>query len=255
VNHDGYTVAISISAPEESQLAARGLSLDHVRHAYIELARQILARGGSLAYGGNPLADKPSYVQILIALLRTYSNPDRPPPERIQLYLAAPIWRKLGSDVRAELCNFATLTEVDAVAGAPLEVAGGQPGLGPHFTAMREAMAAETDARVVLGGRLEKPFAGRWPGIVEEAYLTQRCGRPLYVAAGLGGAAALVADLIRGRERPDIDLADEATLRAAFEHADLHNGLTSEENALLFETADLDLVVALVLRGLEAPPR
>jgi len=245
------SVSISISPPEEAELARRGLSLDHIRHAYIEVARQILARGGTLAYGGNPLNVEPNYVDILIALLRTYSKPDRPAPERVLIYLAAPAWCGLDADKRAEIGVFATIKKVPAVETAPLQAPLGDKSVGPHFTAMREAMTADTDARVVIGGRIAEPFVGLWPGVVEEAYLTVRAGQPLYVAGGLGGAAALVADLVRGRARADVELADRDALLKTFEGADLNNGLTADDNALLFDTADLDLMVALVVRGLE----
>lgn len=242
------TVAISVSEPEERELAARGLAGEHVHHAYVELARQILAAGGSLAYGGNPRAGEPNYVQILLALLRTYSKPDRPPAERIQLYLAAPVWREMTTTDRARIRVLATLNEVPS-AGDELGPA------GPDFTLMREAMAAATTARIILGGRLQGPFGGRWPGIVEEAYLTIGADRPLYIVGGLGGAAALVADLVRRCEPADDGLADVETLRAAIGGADLRNGLTTEENELLFETADLDLIVGLILRGLGSADR
>jgi hypothetical protein len=245
-------VAISISAPEEPELARRGLSLDHVRHAYIELARQILAAGGSLAYGGNPLADVPNYVHILIALLRTYSKPDRPPPERVQIYLAAPVWTQLDADMRGQIGVFATIVSVPGAEGVALQAPIGSKVVGPHFTAMRQAMTAGTGARIVVGGRIVPPFVGLWPGVVEEAYLTLEAGQPLFVAGGLGGGAALVADLIAGVQRPDAGLEDEARLRETFADADLRNGLSDEENALLYATADLDLLVALILRGLRS---
>jgi hypothetical protein len=111
-------------------------------------------------------------------------------------------------------------------------------------------MTAGTDARIVVGGRVVPPFVGIWPGVVEEAYLTLEAGQPLFVAGGLGGGAALVADLIGGIARPDAGLEDEPRLRETFAGADLRNGLSDEENALLFTTADLDLLVALILRGL-----
>jgi len=68
--------AISISDPPDRELAQRGLSADHLRHAFVELARQILAAGGSLAYGGDLRSG--GYTETLLALLRTYSRPDRP---------------------------------------------------------------------------------------------------------------------------------------------------------------------------------
>ena len=236
-------VGISISEPADSELATRGVTLDHVHHAYVELARQILASGGALAYGGNPQASEPNYVRILLTLLHTYSKRDRPPRDRIQIYLAAPIWRQLTTPERARMRVLATLNPIDPAEGEPADPA-------RDFTAMRVAMTDATDARVIIGGRLRGPFAGRWPGIIEEAYLTLQAGKPLFVAGGLGGAAALVADLIRGHVRPDLELADAAMLPDAFLGADLRNGLHPEENALLLQTADLDLLVALILRGL-----
>jgi hypothetical protein len=216
-------VGISVSEPGTAELEARGLSHAHVHHAFVEIARQILAAGGSLAYGGDLRAG--GYTASLLSLLRTYSDPDRPATERIRLYFGAPAWRKLRAADFAELRTLST----------PIKVAAAGRGSAPaaDFTAMRERMTAETDARVVVGGLLAG-YVGAQPGVVEEAELALRAGKPLLVAGGLGGAAARVADSLR--ERPATDL---------------RNGLDAEENAVLFATADLDLIVALILRGLE----
>jgi hypothetical protein len=233
-------VGISVSEPAESELAARGVGQEHVRHAYVELARQILAAGGSLAYGGSPQASKPNYVEILMGLLRTYSRPGRPPRERVQLYLAAPIWQTLSSNDLAPLQVLATVNETPPARDG-----------SRHYTVMREAMTAATDARVIVGGRTTG-YIGRWPGILEEAYLALRASQPLYIAGGLGGAAALAVDLVRGRARPDFKVPERRELRDVLEGAKLHNGLTEGENDQLFETVDLDLMVALIMRGLRS---
>ncbi|HEY1964991.1 MAG TPA: hypothetical protein VGG59_08670, partial [Acidobacteriaceae bacterium] len=47
------TVGLSVSEPDEQELVRLGLDEIHVRHAFIEIARHILARGWSLAYGGD----------------------------------------------------------------------------------------------------------------------------------------------------------------------------------------------------------
>jgi hypothetical protein len=65
------------------------------------------------------------------------------------------------------------------------------------FTAMRQRMTAETDVRIVMGGRMTGQ-QGRWPGVVEEAYLAIRAGQPLFIAGGLAGAAARVAGAVQG---------------------------------------------------------
>ena len=255
-------VSISVSPPGDHELLPRGLSEDHLRHAFVEVARQILASGGSLAYGGDLRAG--GYTETLIALLRTYSRADRPSKERVRQYLARPVWEQMAPSDAIDPSIYLTVVKVP----------GGRNGVQDRaskardFTAMREAMARDTSARVIIGGRLAGQ-TGRWPGIVEEAYLTIAARRPLFVCGGLGGAAGRVAlaliglwpeELTESFQQAHNDdyeklVADdvgpsEATLRRALLEAELKNGLEPEENRLLLETADLDLMVALVLRGL-----
>ena len=52
------------------------------------------------------------------------------------------------------------------------------------------------DARVCVGGPVAG-FQGWFGGIVEEAHQAQAAGKPLYVSALFGGAAAQVIDAIR----------------------------------------------------------
>ncbi len=165
---------------------------------------------------------------------------------------------------------------------------------------MRRYMETQTRARVVLGGTTapkkgvddKAGYGGRYPGVVEEAWRTLTHGKPLYVAAGFGGAAALVASALESddpsRELDDKTWADNAAwvalsseldgdpdfkrLKLPGSQADLHkaiyalgheyltsddlsvrwNGLTVAENRELFATRDPLTVVALVLKGLIA---
>ena len=99
-------VAISVSDPGPEELACRGIADFHVRHAFVELARQILADGGDLAYGGD--LRQGGYTEDLISLLRTYSAEDRPESERIRQYLAAYVEREADEDAAAELALVTT---------------------------------------------------------------------------------------------------------------------------------------------------
>ena len=65
------------------------------------------------------------------------------------------------------------------------------------YTAMRQCVTGinvtgMSQARFVLGGQLNG-FKGSMPGIIEESIHAIEAGQPLYVAAGFGGTAALVA--------------------------------------------------------------
>ena len=199
---------------------ARGLGEDHVRHVFIEAARQVLAAGGSLAYGGDLRAN--GYTQLLLALVRTYSRPDRPPRERILQYLAAPVWRTLRVKDAEELAILATPIEVppaDARAGTTAAAR------ARDYTAMRVRMTAESDARIVLGGRLWGR-QGRWPGVVEEAYLALRRGQPLFVLGGLGGAANRIGAALRGT------WPDELTEAFQLEHTEAARALADDPTAV-----------------------
>lgn len=71
------------------------------------------------------------------------------------------------------------------------------------LTLMRQQMTLETQARVVVGGKLFG-FSGLYPGVVEEAWFSLVSRRPLYLIGFLGGAAQAVIDLLEGQERPEV---------------------------------------------------
>ena len=110
-------VGISVSEPAEPRLIGLGLSQLHVRHAFIEIARHLLAAGCSLAYGGD--FRQQGYTEAMLDLVRTYSRRDRPGPRRILVYSAWPRWLGLSVDDRAEIASVATLVQVDRPLGAP----------------------------------------------------------------------------------------------------------------------------------------
>jgi SLOG cluster2 len=258
-------VGISVSDPDSSELERHGVTEDHLRHAFVEIVRQVFAAGHSIAYGGDLRAR--GFTETLVALLRTYSVKDAPAPTRVRQYLAHPAWKDLSAADLSPLASIATVVRVQPHG----DRSGGETaGRARDFTAMRAAMTEETDARIAVGGRLHGQ-SGRWPGIVEEAYLAVRAARPLFVAGGLGGAAERLADAVRGDWPQELtddyqaahtevhgELVDagvgpsETELRETLVRAELRNGLEPEENALLLRTTDLDLLVALILRGLHA---
>jgi hypothetical protein len=243
-------VGVSVSDPGKAENERHGTLNAHTRHAFVEIVRQIFAAGGSFAYGGHLEAE--GYTDTLLSLLRTYSLADRPAAERVHQYLARPTRESLTAQQELDLATYATPVEVPAVGEGDDRVA-----LAREFTAMRELMNEDIDARIVMGGKLVG-YVGRWPGVVEEAYLAIEHGRCVYVVGGLGGAAERVARAVRGEWPSDLEADPEVPgrsqdeLRAIFDGADLRNGLDDEENEQLMCTTDLDLIVALILRGLVA---
>jgi hypothetical protein len=199
-------VGISVSEPADEELLRLGMSELHVRHVFIEIVRHVLAAGWSVAYGGDFRAR--GYTEALLDLVRTYERTALSGPEQVKCYLAWPRWTELSDADRAELANIATVVEVPAPTGAPDSL--------PQFadrspderlwnalalTSMRQRMAGDLGAAVVIGGRIAGQ-QGLVPGVVEEAGIALAAGVPLFVAGGFGGCGRLIARTLEG-EKPD----------------------------------------------------
>lgn len=274
------TVGVSVSEPSADELVALGLSELHVRHAFIEIVRHVLAQGGSIAYGGDLRAA--GYTHALFDLVRTYNPRDLTGPERVRAVLAWPIGLGLTAAERADLANVATIDEVARPDGSP-------PSLPPvpernpeellwnsrSLTTMRQQMTSAIGARVVVGGRAAGQ-QGLLPGVIEEAALAIEATTPLYVIGGFGGCGRVLVDALRGSTPDELtldyqlantprysELYDQAAsvelapsfddVRRRFSEAGvegLNNGLDRPDNERLFTTDNADEVVALLLRGL-----
>ena len=280
VSRADLLVGISVSEPADQELINLGLSELHLRHAFTEAVRHILAAGWSVAYGGDFRSR--GYTAALIDLVRTYEPTVCSGPEHFTCYLAWPLWTELSPAARAELANIVTTVQVSAPDGAPPFLAS-VPDRGPSerwwnalaLTAMRKRMMRDVGALLVVGGRVFGQ-QGFYPGVLEEAALALASEVPLYVAGGFGGCGRLLGRVLDG-ERPvelSIDYQREHTrwyadLLAGAENAGeapdfahlvaefsstglrgLNNGLDTSDNRRLLETDDVDELIALTLRGL-----
>ena len=274
-------VGISVSEPTNEELINFGLSELHIRHAFTEVMRHVLAAGWSVAYGGD---FRPrGYTAALLDLVRTYERTVLSGPDHFTCYLAWPLWTELTDADRAELANIVTTVQVPAPEGAPASLAP-VPDRTPierwwnalALTAMRKRMTRDVGALVVVGGRVSGQ-QGLYPGVVEEASLALASDVPLYVAGGFGGCGRLLARVLDGEQQPAelstdyqrahtkwytdlLEGAKHAGVPPDFGRllaelssrglAGLNNGLDNGDNRMLLETANVDELIALILRGL-----
>jgi hypothetical protein len=86
------------------------------------------------------------------------------------------------------------------------------------LSTMREEVNKDIDARVTLGGKLVG-YSGMYPGMLEEAYLALRDGKPLYLMGALGGCTRRMIDLLRGSDvaefTEEYQIAHSPTVRDA----------------------------------------
>jgi hypothetical protein len=282
----GRVLGISIS--ESPDLEALGFSEIHLRDALIEFARYMLAAGATIAYGGDLRAG--GFTHTLFDLVSTYKGAGGSEANRIRNYLAWPIHLLLTVEQRAELKTCAEIITLpppdvpglDSDAFLPPADAESTYAWCLSLTRMRERLAQDNGAQVLMGGRLIG-YKGKYPGLVEEAYETMKAGKPLFLIGAYGGCTGAVIEAVRGNRPTGLTQKQQCendSYREVYDYYNqhapateeridyeklvdffneqgidgLHNGLSAEENERLFTTPHIPETIALLLKGLIAVP-
>jgi len=296
---DGIRLGISASPAEMAELAALGLSELHVEDAVRVLARQALAAGATLVYGG--ALGPGNLTESLFEMIGAYNKGGLVQFPRLIDYPPWPWHQEVDKDWLAQRRHMLEVRPCDPPEDVRKFSAGDGPGhverlkktvegryaLARSLYHMREIITQSTDARIVLGGKVTG-FSGLVPGIVEEALLTLRRKKPMYIAGGFGGAARLVALAMQGQKPPyftrehqekistayadtlsfyeqrrrdspglglpDVDFSSAQRELEAYGLRGLtaRNGLTESENLELFSTGSTDAALFLIMKGLSA---
>jgi hypothetical protein len=262
------SVRLGLSASDSPDLARLGLDRRHFELALGELARLVLAGGGTLAWGGH-LRDG-GLTRILVdEVVRSGRKDD----DALLVCLAWWVHRevplstirqtqdRLGLHGRV-ICLSKEGTEIPPDTDRS-EAPEPEPDPGEkarQLSKMRDYLVRHTQGRLMIGGR-HTDFQGRRPGLVEEALLTLRADQPLYLAAGFGGATADIARaagldmgwLPADPDAPAIDPLltkglDEIT--ATLTAHPLVHGLDAADQATLAGTPRPSAIATLVSRGL-----
>ncbi len=206
---DGWQVALSLSDSRDTPEGGgpMGLTADHIQDVTVFLARALIGVGAAIAYGGD-FREK-GFTRLLAQMVSSYNETARRNADFLHSYLAATI-RPI--DGRGVVFESHSLREEGALLAPPPATGVSAARSALYFSDMRRFMETETRARVVLGGAtMPRAFdaggyGGRYPGVVEEAWRTLELGKPLYVAGGFGGAAALVARALESATpSPELD--------------------------------------------------
>ena len=248
---------VGISISESPDMRFFGFSDGHLKDAMAGFAIYLLSSGATLAYGGD-LRNR-GFTRLIFDLVLRY----RPGQEAVRNYLAWPVHATMNAnDIREleeALQGFARLILV-ALDGKPMPcrehrtvppTAVNDRAWRIGLTAMRELMCAQTEARIVLGGKLEG-YNGALPGVAEAALLALAAKQPVFLVGGFGGCARAIAETLGLADRW-AGSRDTWQGREQFEgrtETDLNNGLTLEENCQLASTPHVDHAITLVLTGL-----
>ncbi len=256
----GFKLAISIS--DSPDLARLGLTSTHLEMALGEVARAVLIASGRIVYGGH--LDQAGYTAFLIHECEKFGSRNRPFTGAVPW----PVHRQVPlaeiDRLRSTINLFGQYEFLDADGNVLDDPAQGR---GPDpvdvdaettvrgLTAMRQRVTDQADGRLVLGGKREG-YQGRVPGVLEEAVLSIRAGKPIYVAGGFGGVAgdtAVVLGLdpdgwLKLPERPDDDFIELEALASSWDATT--NGLSVEQNRQLAVSYRASEIASLVIVGL-----
>ncbi len=262
---------LGISVSESPDLGRLGLLGTHLRLALAEASRAMLIAGARIVYGGH--LDPDGYTAFLRAEMEKYSRRDQP----LTVCLAWQEHRRIPlADLAAAEDDLGLYGKIVYLSADGDEIPRGydRTELAESvedlelrrraLTALRDYMIDRTDARVLFGGK-RTGFEGRYPGVLEEALLSIKAGRPLFLASGFGGVTLDIAralgldpeglfDAIATNEERDESLSEGlARIESAAREADWRgdqNGLSHDENLCLAATHRPSEVASLVALGL-----
>ncbi|KJY85655.1 hypothetical protein TW84_21385 [Vibrio neptunius] len=276
-------LGISISEPDNEELSHLGMSKDYLKYISQSVAKHTLYQGGTLVYGGDL---RPSgYTEFIFDEALVVQDRLRRNDIKVRNYSAWPIY--LLDD--EEMCEWiATYNKVATFIKVPLsqelkKKIDEDEFLPPNdidnkivwsktLSDMRQKMIGETDARICVGGRL-RGYKGRCPGVLEEILMAIRGRQPVYLMGAFGGVVGRVCELLESNQVPEeltsswqesqnedfleiaqnlgFDFDKEVNNLSQFGLYELSksNGLSVEENIMLFHTLDIGVALDLIFKG------
>ena len=253
------------------------------------LARHLLARECTLAYGGDLRED--GFTQFILdetAVLRDRLQEDT--NLHIENYLSWPVYVKTSSiDWHARYPDIVEKNEVKI----PVDISNDvdkteylEPDCVENryiwsrcLSTMREQIIPSSVATIFAGGKIDG-FVGKMPGVLEEFMIAQREGKPIYMVGGLGGATKILCDFIKNPGSIPQQFTEEWQCNHTAGYADLQEyasrkgysakykdlqdtivnmninilakraGLDIKQYIHLMETPFVDEAVRLILKGL-----
>lgn len=280
-------IGISISDPETIELKNSGQDTSHLFRLSQCVANYVLGRGATLIYGGD--LRKNGYTEQLLQVAQILKDRLRMPNIYLKNYLAWPIYLSDTSEIKkwkAQHCGLLKMNEIPMDEMVSDLVPTDKKFLNPDtvdncyvwsksLSKMRNEMIRDCDARICAGGKKTK-YKGKMPGVLEEILIALELGCPLYLLGGFGGIVHDVCEVLQGNKCPDSlteqwqdknnegyrellrkyeergEKVDYQEIQKKLKSFKLNNGLSEEENKILFNTVFVDEAVQLILKGLQS---
>lgn len=278
----GNKIAISVSVNED--LEKIGFSEQHLNDISIEIARYIIANDGVALYGGDLREN--GFTYYFSELSNQYKKTNDKEFKFIN-YFVFPNTKRLTRDVRLDFHSKQiqikevpipkTISIDEQREYNPIKCIEDRYSFCECFKEMRIQMAKDCTARVLVGGKITN-YLGYIPGVIEEALYTLRENKPLYLVGAFGGATEKLIKLIKSETVKELtndfqyntdfliefkdyviskcDYADYDLLKTELSKFDVKklselNGLSEEENEILFTSKNIHQIMYLLMKGLK----
>lgn len=282
-------VGISISDVPNDGFNKNHLAVNQSVRLAQDLARHILARSGTLIYGGDLRKD--GFTEFILGEAIALKNRLNTNEIHVENYLAWPIY-KADKEMIAWRSNYRAVmqtveTEIPDDIASDVDKDNYLPPSTPQnkyywsrcLTEMRLNSIDSSHARICAGGKLFG-YTGKMPGVLEEILIAIDKEKPIFLLGAFGGVVGEVCKVLRGEPYPTpltetwqvthnagyIDL--QSIARAHGTHADYDKvktvlvnidirtlsktaGLEEEEYSGLMGSPFIDECVHLIMRGLK----
>lgn len=273
-------IAISVSINED--LEKIGFSEQHLNDISIEIARYIIANDGIALYGGDLREN--GFTYYFSELSNQYKKTTDKDFKFVN-YFVFPNTKRLTRDVRVdfhskqieikEILVPKTVSIDEQKEYNPSKCIEDRYSFCECFKEMRIQMAKDCSARILVGGKFTD-YLGYIPGVIEEALYTLKESKPLFLVGGFGGATEKLIKLIKGEvveeltndfqyntdfltefkgyvnskcDYTDYDLLKKELLKYNVKKISNLNGLTIEENEILFSSKNIHQILYLLMKG------
>jgi len=212
VSLDCRRVGISISDVPNDGFKESHIPASQLKRLAQDLARHILARSGTLLYGGDLRKD--GFTEFLLEEAIALKNRINTDEIHVENYLAWPIY-KANKEMIAWRSNFRAVMKSIEIA-IPDDIAGDVdkdnflPPSTPQnnyywsrcLTEMRLNSIDSSHARICAGGKLFG-YNGKMPGILEEILIAIDKKKPIFLLGAFGGVVGEVCKVLRGETYPE----------------------------------------------------
>lgn len=278
----GKKIGISISESEDIELL--GFSDAHLQDAMVEFSRYLLVQGSVMIYGGDLRKD--GYTSLFSELSFQYRDRSEHRKSHFINYSSYPIYLNTSKTQELEFkknrVEFKKISPPKSITKLsetwfPPDTFENKLTWSKSLKKMRDEMNLATDARIFLGGR-SQGYSGIMPGVLEEAMISLESNKPTYLIGAFGGITGAIINAING-EKPlqitesfqfanipykefitqlrknKMDNIDYDNIKSRLQKLGLKtltkfNGLTNEENQILFTTPHIPVMIHYVLKGL-----